>query len=178
MPGSTRAFIERASCARILPCAVLLLVAGVIAATPVDAAQDRPVRTITSSVPAPVLGAFNDAYPKAEILETASLATGGRTNYEIRSLEAGMTLTVVYRADGTLVAVEQDVATEILPEAVAATVETRHPGAKIVKAVRTTRDGATTYLLRVAAGGRRLNLVLDQDGTLIGAKDTGGGKRK
>jgi hypothetical protein len=173
MPGSDRAF-----CDRFRPCAVLLILACVLTAVPLDPAQGRPVRTTSSSVPAPVLGAFNDAYPKAEILEMASLAEGGKVQYEIKGVDAGTSLTVIYRANGTLVAVEEDIATEFLPEAVTAAVETRHPGSKIVKAVRTTRDGATTYLLRVAAGGRRLNLVLDQDGTLIGAKDTGGGKRK
>lgn len=178
MPGSDRSFTERAFCGRVLPCAVLLFLACVLVTVPVDAAQDRPIRTIIGSVPAPVLGAFNDAYPKAEIQEMASLAEGGKVNYEIKSVDAGMTLTVVYRADGTLVAVEEDIATEVLPESVTAAIEARHPGSKIVKAVRTTRNGATTYLLRVAAGGRRLNLVLDQDGTLMGAKDTGGGKRK
>lgn len=173
MPGSDRAF-----CDRVRPGAVLLFVACVLMSVRADAAQGRPVRTTGSSAPAPVLSAFNDAYPKAEILEMASLAEGGKVHYEIKGLDAGATLTVVYLADGTLIAVEEDIATEVLPESVTAAIETRHPGSKIVKAVRTTRDGVTTYLLRVAAGGRRLNLVLDQDGTLIGAKDTGGGKRK
>lgn len=157
---------------------IILGLAFVLVAVPVCLAQDRPVRTSTSSVPAPVLGAFSEAYPKAEILEMASLAEGGKVKYEIKSIDQGMALTVIYLADGTLAAVEEDVATEVLPESVTAAIEARHPGAKIVKAVRNTRDGATTYLLRVATGGRRLTMVFDQEGTLMGAKNTGGGKRK
>lgn len=155
----------------------LLALACALVALPVIPAHGSPVRTVTSSVPAPVLGAFNEAYPKAEIREMASLAEDGKVHYEIKSVDAGLTLTAVYLADGTLVAVEEDIPAAALPEAVAAAVETRHPGSKIVKAVRNTRDGATTYLLKVAAGGRRLTLVLDEGGGLIGAKDTGG-KRK
>lgn len=136
-----------------------------------------PVKTVTNSVPAPVLGAFNDAYPKAEIQAMATLSEDGKVSYEIEGVDGGNALAVTYLPDGTLVAVQEDIPNEALPEAVTAAVEERHPGSKIVKAVRNTRDGATTYLLRVAAGGRRLNLVFDQGGGLIGAKDTGG-KRK
>lgn len=154
-----------------------LALACALVALPASPAHGRPVRTVTSSVPAPVLGAFNDAYPKAEIREMASLAEEGKVHYEIKGVDAGQALTAIYQADGTLVAVEEEIPTAALPEAVAATVEARHPGSKIVKAVRNTRDGATTYLLRVAAGGRRVTMVLDEGGGLIGAKDTGG-KRK
>lgn len=158
--------------------AALLALACALVAVPVLPAQGRSVRTSTGSVPAPVLSAFHDAYPKAEIREMASLTEGGKVHYEIRSVDAGMALAAVYLADGTLVAVEEDIPTEALPDSVTAAIETKYPGSKIVKAVRNTRDGASTYLLRVAAGGRRLTLVFDQAGTLIGAKDTGGGKRR
>lgn len=163
---------------RAIAGATLLALACVFAAAPACRAQDGQARTITGSVPAAVRGAFQDAYPQAEIREMASLNAGGKVHYEIRAVDGGRSLAAVFLADGTLVAVEQDIPAEALPEVVAAAIEARHPGAKIVKAVRNVRDGATTYLLKVAAGGRRLTMVLDQDGALISAKDTGGGKRR
>lgn len=155
-----------------LPALSCLLIAAFV-----GLAQAAPVKTVTSSVPAPVLGAFDDAYPKAEIQAMATLSEDGKVSYEIEGVDDGNAIAVTYLADGTLVAVQEDIPNEALPEAVTAALEERHPGSKIVKAVRNTRDGVTTYLLRVVAGGRRLNLVLDQGGGLIGAKDTGG-KRK
>lgn len=140
-------------------------------------ALGAPVRTVTSSVPAPVLGAFQDDYPDAEIKAMATLSEDGKVSYEIEGANGGQTLKAVYLADGTPVAVEEDIPTAAVPEAVAAAVAERHPGSKIVKAVRNTRDGATTYLLRVAAGGRKLNLIYDEAGGLIAARDTGGKKK-
>ncbi|MBM4129576.1 hypothetical protein FJ250_00910 [bacterium] len=170
--------IARATRDRLIAAAALPALACLLVAALGRPALGAPVRTVTNSVPAPVLGAFQDDYPKAEIRALASLAEGSKVSYEIEGLVGGLTLKAVYLADGTLVAVEEDIPSAALPEAVTAAVEERHPGSKIVKAVRNTRDGATTYLLRVAAGGRRLNLVFDEGGGLLGAKDTGGGKRK
>lgn len=163
---------------RVLAGAVCLALAGIFVVAPVALAQESGVRTTTGSVPAPVLGAFHDAYPKAEITRMASLTVGGKAHFEIESVDGGMSLKVIYRADGTLVAVEEEVAAESLPDPVMASIEDTYPGSKIVKALRNTSDGATTYLLKVVAGGRRLTMVLDPDGTVKRAKDTGGGKRR
>ena len=159
---------------RVLVGAVCLSLVVMFVEAPAGPAPDTAVRTTTSSVPAPVLGAFQDAYPEAEITGMASLTEGGKVHYEIESTDAEMSLKVLYLADGTLVAVEESVAEEDLPEPVTAAIEAKYPGSKIVKALRNTRDGATTYLLKVYSGGRRLTLVLKPDGTLKGAKDTGG----
>ena len=167
MNRSTRAFAATA----------LLAMACVCIMAPASLAQDRQVRTVTGSVPAAVLGAFNDAYPDAEIEEMASLSEGGRPHYEIAGVDGGMAVKAVYLADGTLVAVEEDMIPELLPESVTKAIEERHPGSKIVKAVRNTRDDVTTYMLKVVAGGRRLTMVLDQDGAVLRARDTGGKRR-
>lgn len=172
MIRTARATRDRFLVAAALPALACLLVAAL--GRP---ALGAPVRTVTNSVPAPVLGAFQDDYPDAEIQAMATLAEGGKVSYEIEGVHGGQTLKAVYLADGTPVAVEEDIPTAALPEAITAAVEERHPGSKIVRAVRNTRDGATTYLLRVAAGGRKLTLVYDESGGLIAAKDTGG-KRK
>jgi len=137
-------------------------------------AQDKGVRTTTGSVPAPVLDAFEDAYPEAEITGMASLTEGGKVHFEIEGVDGGMSLKVLYVADGTFVAVEEGVAEEDLPEPVTAAIEARYPGSKIVKALSNTREGATTYLLKIYTGGRRVTLVLNPDGTFRGTKDTGG----
>lgn len=156
--------------------AALALVLLVSAAAPCPAAE-RAARTAVSSVPAPVLDAFHDAYPKAEIKGMSSLSDGGKDCYEIASLDGGRYRSVIYRADGALVAVEEDVATAELPKEVTAAVEAKYPGAKVVKALRTTRGGGETFALRLVAGGRRLTAIFAADGTLQGARDTGGARR-
>ena len=173
MIRTARAMRGRVIAAVALPALVCLLVV-----VPGRPALGAPVRTVTSSVPAPVLGAFQDDYPDAEIQAMATLSEDGKVSYEIEGSNEGQALKAVYLADGTKVAVEEDIPTAAVPEAVAAAVEERHPGSRIVKAVRNTSDGATTYLLRVAAGGRKLTLIYDEGGGLIAARDTGGAKRK
>ena len=163
---------------RVLVGAVCLSLACIFADASVCFAQGRAVRTTVGSVPAPVMQAFKDAYPKAEIQRMASLAEGGEVKYEIECVDGGTSRRVGYLADGTLDAVSEEVENEGLPEPVTAAVEAKYPGSKIVMAVCNTNDGATTYLLKVVAGGRRITMVLNPDGTLVRAKDTGGGKRK
>lgn len=160
-----------------LAAAALPLLACLLVIAAGGPAHGAPVKTVTNSVPAPVLGAFNDAWPEAEIQSMASLSEDGKVSYQIECVDDGKQVAATFLADGTLVSTEEDIDVGALPEAVAKAVEERHPGSKVTKAVRNTRDGATTYLLRVAAGGRRLTLVMDSGGGLVGAKDTGG-KRK
>ncbi len=162
---------------RVLVGAVCLALVGMFIVAPAGLAQDGGVRTTTGSVPAPVLNAFEDAYPKAEITGMASLNDGGKVHYEIEGVDAGMPLKAIFLADGTLVGVEENVAEKDLPDPVKAAIEADYPGSKIIMSLRNTRDGSTTYLLKVAAGIRRITMVFDADGTLISAKDTGA-KRK
>lgn len=159
---------------RVLVGAVCLSLVGMFVGASAGLAQDSAVRTTTGSVPAPVLDAFEDAYPEAEIMEMASLTEGGKVHYEIEGVDGGMSLKVLYLADGTLVAVEEGVAAEDLPEPVTAAIEAKYPGSKIVKSLRNTRDGDTTYLLKIYSGGRRVTHVLNPDGTFRSAKDAGG----
>lgn len=163
---------------RVLIGAVGLSLACTIVAAPSSFAQSRAVRTTVGSVPAQVLHAFQDAYPKAEIQGMASLTEGGKVMYEIECVDGETSRKVEYLADGELVAVSEEVTKEGLPGPVTKAVEDKYPGAVIVKSVSNTRGGATTYLLKVVAGGRRITMVLNPDGSLVRAKDTGGGARK
>lgn len=163
---------------RILAVAVGLTLASAFVVAPACRAQDGGAKTTVQSVPEPVLHAFHDAYPKAEITGMASRTDDGKASYEIRCVDAGASRTVTYLADGTLVAVAEDVAAAELPQPVTAAVEAKYPGAKVVRALRETRDGATTYLLKIVAGDRRLNAVFAEDGTLLRTKDTGRGARR
>lgn len=162
---------------QVLVGVVCLALVGISIVAPAGLAQDKGVRTTTGSVPAPVLSAFRDAYPKAEITAMASLTEAGKTHFEIESVDGGMSLKALYRADGTLVAVEEEIAPETLPDPVRVAIEDKYPGSRIVKALRNTSDDATTYLAKVVAGGRRITMVLGPDGTLMRAKDTGGKRR-
>jgi hypothetical protein len=84
-----------------------------------------------------------------------------------------MSLKVLYLADGTFVASEEGVAVEDLPEPVTTAVEAKFPASKIVKSLRNTRDGATTYLLIVYTGGRRITVVLSPEGAMQATRDSG-----
>lgn len=163
---------------RIVAGAVCLALASAFVAAPACLAQDGGAQTATGSVPEPVRHAFHEAYPKAEITGMASRSDGGTISYEIQCRDGGTSRTVSYLADGTLVAVVEDVAVAELPAPVTAGVEAKYPGAKIVKAMRDTRDGATTYLLKVVAGDRRFNAVFAADGTFLRSRDTGRGARR
>lgn len=163
---------------RILAVTVCLVLASAFVAAPACLAQAGGAKTAAGSVPEPVLQAFRDAYPKAEITDMASRSDGDKVSYEIRSRDGGTARTVSYLADGTLVAVEEDVAAAELPAPVTAAVEAKYPGAKIVTAMRHMRDGDTTFLLKIVAGDRRLKAVFAADGTFLRARDTGRGARR
>jgi hypothetical protein len=163
---------------RILAVFICLALASAFVAAPACLAQEGGAKTTTGSVPGPVLQAFHDAYPKAEITGMANRSDGDRISYEIRSADGGTSRTVTYLADGTLIAVVEDVTVAELPAPVTAGVEAKYPGAKIVKALSDTRDGATTFLLKIVAGDRRLNVVFAPDGTFLRSRDTGRGVRR
>ncbi|MHB8078667.1 MAG: PepSY-like domain-containing protein [Candidatus Krumholzibacteriia bacterium] len=148
----------------VLSVAVALLVLALAGAC---FAQEKETKLPGKDVPAAVMTAFHNAYPKAEIKGTAKEVENGKTYFEIESIDGGMSRDLLYLADGTVTEIEEAVDPATLPAPVKAAAEAKYPQGKIVKAERTTRDAATTYDLQIMSGKTKENLTLGPDGKAI-----------
>ncbi len=124
-------------------------------------------------VPAPVLQAFQKAYPGATVKGYGKEVEKGKTCFEIESVEGGKTRDLLYLPDGTVVEIEEGVAESELPAAVKGAIASKHPGGRIEKAERNTRGAAVQYDVRIAAGKGRIEMSVDPAGKVLSEKHLG-----
>ena len=125
-------------------------------------------------VPAAVLAAFRKAYPAASIRGLAKETGHGRTTFEIESEDGQVRRDLSYLGDGTLAEIEETVSANDLPAPVAAALDTKFHGAKVVKAEKDTRGGVITYELRISEGHHAREVVFAVDGKVLdGGSPTG-----
>lgn len=149
--------------------AILLIVLYMIFVSGPDArvqAQDKKISK--KDVPAVVLTAFQKAYPNAKIRGFLTETEGGKTYYEIESVEGKKTIDALVQPDGTIYEVEEGVQSKDLPAAVTATVAAKYPKGKIEsKAEKTTQGTNVTYDLTVTAGKSKVGLIIDSNGKIL-----------
>ena len=139
-------------------------------------AQEKKITQ--KDVPAAVTGAFQKAYPTATVRGYAKEVEGGKTYYEIESMNGKMSLDVLYIADGTLAEVEEGLVPADLPAPVKDAVNAKHPDAKITRAEKTTRGDVVTYELGLASGKSRMSMVVDPSGKVVKESKPEGKKPK
>jgi hypothetical protein len=139
-------------------CAVLALVLGAGA----EAGADQ---TITRArVPAAVLAAFAKAWPNATVREYAREVEGGATCYEIEGVEGGATRDVLFKPDGTVVEIEEQVPLSALPFAANAALGAMKPKVTLRTIEKVTRGATVGYEVQALQGGKRIELTFDADG--------------
>ncbi len=119
-----------------------------------------------TALPSAVLSAFKSAYPAAVIKHTSKEQEGGKTVYEIESLDRGVNRDLLYAPDGTVIECEEQIRETDLPTPVAEAVKRLYPHATIAKAERTTRGDTLQYDLALR-GAPRAEVSLLPDGTLV-----------
>jgi hypothetical protein len=120
---------------------------------------------ITVQLPAPVTAAFKQAYPKATIRGTAKETEGGKTVYEVESVESGKARDLMYAADGAVLEIEEELNPADLPAPVTASLKKLYPKATITVAERLTKGAAVQFELQIK-GAAKKSVSFLPDGTL------------
>jgi hypothetical protein len=122
------------------------------------------------NLPAPVMAAFQKAYPKATIKGASTEAEEGKTYYEIESLDGKVKRDLLYLADGTVAEIEETVAPADLPPPVKAAVTDKYPKGKISKAEMVTRGAVVAYDVVVKSGKTTVEMSIDPAGKVLKEK--------
>jgi hypothetical protein len=149
---------------RVFAAVITLAFAGAVAGL----AQPPPVAK-PATLPAPILAAFQTAYPHATIKAAAREKENGKVVWEVESTENGLGRDLLYTPDGTVVEIEEEVPSAQLPEPVTAAAKAQYPAARIVKGERVTRGATITYELALA-GASRKSVALTPEGKPVASK--------
>ena len=136
-------------------------------ATPPKQAAAKPKVTLPPAVEA----AFKAAYPSATINNVMKEKEGGQEIYEVESVDRGLHRDINYKPDGTVVAMEEEVAEADLPAVVAAAIKTRYPKATITKREKLTEGGKSSFEIQLKGGPSEV--VLTPDGKWVSPKAKG-----
>jgi len=129
-------------------------------------AADARQQSTSSTMPAAVRTAFEQAHPKATIDHWAAEKKDGQPVFEIESHEGQQKRDLLYAADGRLIESEETIGVASLPEAVRQAVTRAYPKATMQKAERVVRGQVTEYEVSLK-GAKVKELVLHADGTLV-----------
>jgi hypothetical protein len=154
--------------------AAVAIVAVWLATIGVATAQEKKVVTPTAThavkatprveLPAAIKAAFDAAYPSATIKNVSMEKEDGEIHYEVESMDGTMARDLIYRADGTVVEMEEGLAESDLPRPVLDAVAGKYPKGKILKAERLTRGTTVSYELQIKVGRKTHQVVFDPTG--------------
>jgi hypothetical protein len=124
-----------------------------------------------NALPPAVEAAFKKAYPNAKIKATSTEKEGGKTVYEIESVDGSTNRDLIYLADGTLQLVEEEITASDLPAPVVAALKSRYPKATVWKYEKITHGtaGPATYEMQMKGAGVA-ECEIAADGTFISPK--------
>ena len=121
-------------------------------------------RIARKDVPAAVLAAFTEAYPKAVIKGCSKETDKGQTVYEIESVEGKTRRNIIYSADGKLILAEETLDVSEMPPGVKAALNKKFPGAKILRAEKVTKGTVVGYEFQIEHNGKTTEVVFDSMG--------------
>jgi hypothetical protein len=147
-----------------------LATSGVASAREPGKATHAAKATPRVELPAPIKAAFEAAYPNATIKDVSTEKEDGETHYEVESMDGTMARDLIYRADGTVVEMEEALARTDLPQPVIDAAAVKYPNGKILKAERLTRGTTVSYELQIRVGKKTHQVVLDPAGAPVVTK--------
>jgi hypothetical protein len=116
------------------------------------------------SMPAAASDAFKAAYPKAVVKGCSKEDDNGKVAYEFSSDEGKTHRDVSYSEDGTLIAAEETVTVASVPDAVRTALKAKYPKGVVSRSEKITDEGGVKYEFRVKNGGKRVEIVFDEQG--------------
>jgi hypothetical protein len=137
------------------------------APTAANAAGEKTIAK--AQVPAPVISAYNKAYPGNTPKTFTKTTKGGTVRYGIASTDKnGQAIRhAVYTSAGNMIEMDETITAADLPAAVQATITAQYPDQKILISQRITRDKATQYGVTVSGSDHLTHVILDANGTVI-----------
>lgn len=150
---------------------VALSVAAMLRAE-VEDSEDANAKMTRADLPAAVLAAFQQAYPKADIAGVDKDTDSTGVVYEIESTEHGTNRTVVYTGAGALLEVEEAIALADLPPAAQKYMKAEYPKSEVAAAERATRGDAVTYEVLLESGENRTEIVFDKAGQTVSVENS------
>ncbi len=116
--------------------------------------------------PQAVLDAFRKQYPNATIKSVSGEKEGGRTVYEIESMDGAQRRDLLYESDGKVISTEELIPTAQLPKAVSDAVAAKYPKAPIVSAEKLTDKDGMRYEVVVKVGGKNKSIEIEPSGKI------------
>jgi hypothetical protein len=117
----------------------------------------------------PVPKALSDAFAKK--FPNATNVKWGKESakeYEAEFKINGKSISANFLTDGTWVETEAEITGAEIPDMVANAVNTKHPGATLLKVYKIeTAKGKTTYEAEIKSGNKKLELIINEDGKVI-----------
>lgn len=145
---------------------IIAFVAAVIAVAPF-ARADSERKVPRTEVPAPVLAAFEKAYPAAKATAFAREEKEGKTFYEIESRDGDVSRDLLFAPDGTLAEAEEKIPTGELPQPVRDAIRALGPKVTVRSAEKVTRGGTVSYSVTVS-GAMTKEMAFDPSGRRLG----------
>jgi len=124
-------------------------------------AEDKKVTK--NDVPVAVLKSFEGAYPKATVKKYATEVEKGETFYELETIEGKIERDLLYKADGTLVELEEILTPDMVPVAIARAIAAELPKGRIVSGEKTTRGKVDSFEIVVADGKEKVIVILNDE---------------
>lgn len=125
------------------------------------------LRAQSAKTPAPVMEAFQKAYPQAKLMSVKQEKRNGKRVYELESTNASGSLDVLYSDKGELIEAEESMPVADLPAAVSASVQAKHPEAKVVSAERVTSPSGIKFEMIIEEGKKKKEVALDSTGRFL-----------
>jgi hypothetical protein len=133
-----------------------------------SAAAAKPAADPAAKLPAPILTAFRTSYPNATVKGAAKETEGGKTVWEVESIDNGLARDLIYNPDGTVVEFEEQIDPASLPAAVSAALKAKYPAASITKAEKLMKGTTITY--EMALKGAAVKAIeITPDGKIVPA---------
>jgi uncharacterized membrane protein YkoI len=131
-------------------------------------AADQPVKM--KDLPPAVQKTVQEQSKGATIRGLSKEIEDGKTFYEVELTADGHNKDILMDASGAVVEVEEQVALDGVPAAVKATIEKSAGTGKILKVELVQKQGKVSYEARIEQAGKKREITVQADGTLVRAK--------
>jgi hypothetical protein len=132
-----------------------------------DPAMTQEKQVQRRDIPPAIIDAFRTTYPDAVIKGFSKEFEGGRTFFEVESMNRKKSLDVLYTHDGSVAEIEEGIDAGELPAAVKKTAMTEAGADKIARTEKKTAGSTITYEIGILRGKHIREIVIDEQGNLL-----------
>jgi uncharacterized membrane protein YkoI len=135
--------------------------------TAVGLAQEQKEKKVNNkNVPAAVISAAANVFPNAKVKGWSKETEDGKTFYEAEMIEGQTKRDVLFRPDGNIEIVEEEIVKSSIPEAVQSALKSRYPKAEVDVAEKLIKDGAVQYELHLKKAPKK-EIVFTPEGKFV-----------